>query len=170
MELLYAPWRSTYAMNNNDKHEGITPHECVFCAIFKNEAEDANNFVIRRFAHTVVLLNLYPYNAGHLLILPLDHCSQLHQMSTPARTELMEVLTHSINGVTTALGAYGVNAGLNLGTAAGAGIPSHVHMHVLPRWPGDTNFLPTLAHTKQISFDLHETYQRLKPVFDAINL
>lgn len=154
MKHLYAPWRSGYLHN---KQTG----SCVFC---KNcaETDDAQTFIIKRFEHCFVMLNLFPYNAGHLLIIPYEHQDSLEKLSQPARQEMMEVATKSITILKETLGAEAINIGLNLGgKAAGGSIPDHLHMHVLPRWLGDTNFLVTLADTKQISIDLADTYRKL---------
>ena len=132
--------------------------------------EDEKRFVLRRFKHCFVMLNLYPYNAGHLLIVPYLHEGQLSGLSSEARFELAELTMLSSQILRDELNAQGINIGMNLGRAAGAGIPSHVHQHVLPRWEGDTNFLATLADTKQISFDLHEIYKKLRPAFEQIKV
>lgn len=168
MDRLYAPWRSPYATDTDSgKNDNATSEQCVFCKHLKDNT-DAKHFIFRRFTHNFIMLNLFPYNAGHLMVLPFEHKAQLHALSAPARAELMELTTECIRIVTDVLGAHGVNMGMNLGKAAGAGIPSHVHMHVLPRWIGDTNFLPTLGHTKQISFDLVEMYKKLLPAIQQI--
>jgi len=170
MKQLHAPWRSQYAQDQgHKKQEGTPKTECDFCAQFK-EDNDEKYFIIRRFKYNVVFLNRFPYNAGHLLMMPVEHIPQLHEMPQDARLELMELTTHSAKIVQDVLKAHGVNVGLNIGKAAGAGIPSHIHMHVLPRWLGDTNFLPVLGETKQISFDLTHMYNQLKPPFDALNI
>jgi ATP adenylyltransferase len=118
----------------------------------------------------VVMLNRFPYNAGHLLILPYAHKAGLNELSKEDRQELTELTNASIEIVKRELTCDGVNIGANLGKAAGAGIPSHLHMHILPRFLGDTNFLPTLADTKQISFDLGKIYTRLKPHFEQLHI
>lgn len=165
MKHLYAPWRSSYSSSvARTKHEKALPKDCVFCVQFKAK-NDAQNFILKRTKHNAIMLNRFPYNAGHLLIMPLAHHATLTKLSKPARTELMELLTKSSHIVQKELKADGVNIGLNIGKAAGAGIPSHLHFHVLPRWYGDTNFLPTLTDTKQISFDLHAMYEQLKKRF-----
>lgn len=170
MEHLFAPWREKYAESiNESKHEKTREDSCVFCTIFK-ESNDQDNFIIRRFDSMIIMLNRYPYNAGHLLILPHMHTATLNQLDKKNRLELIELTNASVEIVKTVLGCDGVNVGINLGKAAGAGIPSHVHMHILPRFHGDTNFLPTLANTKQISFDLGTLYTRLKPHFDRISI
>lgn len=170
MKLLYCPWRSEYTTDvAHTKNENATQDECVFCIQF-GQKKDPQYFILRRFGHHAVMLNLYPYNAGHLLILPLNHVANLYELSKEARIEMTELIMHSTRILKHSLDAHGFNIGLNLGKAAGAGIPSHLHYHVLPRYVGDTNFLPTLAHTKQIAFDLNEFYKKLKPEFDQISL
>lgn len=165
MKQLYAPWRDKYSLSvANKDSEKLTADQCVFCSHFKDDADD-NHFILRRFTHCVVMLNRYPYNAGHLLILPNNHVANLCDLSKEARIELIELTNHSVEIVKNNLRTDGCNVGLNLGRAAGAGIPSHLHMHVLPRFIGDTNFLPTLADTKAISFDLTQIYKQLKPHF-----
>lgn len=165
MKQLYAPWRDTYSLSvANKESETISEQHCVFCSHF-NDTADENNFILRRFKHCVVMLNRFPYNAGHVLILPKAHVPNLEDLPRDARIELIELATHSTQILKKNLNAAGINVGLNLGRAAGAGIPSHLHMHILPRFVGDTNFLATLADTKAISFDLHKTYKQLKPDF-----
>ena len=170
MNQLYAPWRGDYtASTARTKHENSHADDCVFCTQFA-EKKDAQHLIIRRFNHCIVMLNKYPYNAGHLLILPEAHIANLNDLSQEVRYELMDLTNFSVEAVKTTFGAEGVNVGLNLGKAAGAGIPSHLHMHILPRWIGDTNFMPTLTETKTISFDLNQLYERIKPAFDAYSI
>ncbi len=169
MEHLYAPWRSAYAGKVKKEKVSMDEAACVFCAQLA-EDNDEQHFILRRFSQVSVLLNRFPYNAGHLLILPHSHASDLQDLSQQARMQIMEVTTQSVTILRETLGAQGVNLGANLGRVAGAGIPGHVHMHVLPRWAGDTNYLPLLADTKQISFDLHEIYQKLREPFVALNI
>jgi len=167
VKYLYCPWREQYSKTvSGTKKENITDEECAFCTKFKIN-NDAQNYIIKRFKHCAVILNLFPYNAGHLLVLPYRHVSCLSELTDEERNELMKALTLTIDVAKQALTAQGINVGLNLGRAAGAGIPSHLHMHVLPRWIGDTNFMPLLANTKTISFDLKNMYQKLKTAFDA---
>ncbi len=167
MKDLYAPWRSSYARAKDDqtRQETTQSNECVFCSFLK-EKNDAQHFILKRYTHCFAILNKYPYNAGHLMVIPLAHAKNLHDLSSEARAEIMEITSLSVNIVQTELKADGINLGLNLGSAAGAGIPSHLHMHVLPRWHGDTNFLPALADIKIVSFNLKEIYDLLKPAFD----
>lgn len=154
MKNLYAPWRSAYTCTKSDS-------ECVFC---KKCAEnlDAKNFIIKRFTHCYVMLNLFPYNAGHLLVIPYEHHASLETLSPQARQEIMEASSTGTALLKEIFGAEGINIGINIGgKAAGGSIPEHLHVHILPRWIGDTNFLATLAETKQISFDMEEIYQKL---------
>lgn len=168
MKKLYAPWREDYTVSvAHSNNPDTSPEACVFCNHF-NDTNDENNLILKRFNHMVVMLNRYPYNAGHILILPHAHVGCLHELPQEARIELMELTTHSVEIVKKILKCDGINVGLNLGKAAGAGIPSHLHMHILPRFIGDTNFLPTIADTKAISFDLIKIYKNLKPEFDSL--
>lgn len=114
------------------------------------------------------MMNRYPYNAGHLLILPLKHTAALSDLTPAARAQLMELTHHCTEILKKVLDAHGVNIGMNLGKAAGAGLPSHLHMHVLPRWRGDTNFLPLLADVKPVSADLQQLFNKLKPYVKKI--
>ncbi len=165
MEHLYAPWRSLYAKDiSQAKQESTDAHQCVFCSQ-EAEQHDQKHFILKRGKHAYVMMNLYPYNAGHLLIIPYNHCARLSELAADARLEIMELINLCTTIVEDALKAQGINVGINLGKAAGAGIPSHLHVHVLPRWNGDTNWMPTLADTKVISFNLNEIYQLLVPYF-----
>jgi len=168
MKNMYAPWRSTYASDTGEgKKEGADKRECIFCHQLEQN-EDKKNFILKRFENSFVILNRYPYNAGHLLVLPIEHFGTLNELSKTQRAELMEVTNQSIEIVSSTLKNDGLNVGLNIGKASGAGIPSHLHIHILPRWQGDTNFMPALAKTKVISFDLGKIYQELKNQFDKL--
>lgn len=170
MDHLYAPWRSTYSKSaHTAKNETTDSNECVFCQQLALQT-DEHFFILKRFKHCFVVLNKYPYNAGHLLILPLDHLQELTQLSYDARHEIMEVIVHATEILKKILASEGINVGINLGKAAGAGIPSHLHFHMVPRWIGDTNFAVAIAETKVISFDLHDIYKQLKPAFDNLKL
>lgn len=165
MKNLYAPWRSSYAASTEDsKKENALKNDCVFCTQLQ-ENNDEKHFILKRYKHCFVVLNKYPYNAGHLMVLPLSHEKSLENLSADARHEIMDATSHCVKVVEKVLRAEGVNIGLNIGKASGAGIPSHLHMHILPRWNGDTNFLPTLADIKVVSFDLKEIFDLLKPEF-----
>lgn len=170
MNKLYAPWRGDYTTDTTaGKHDDTSADDCVFCTKLA-ATDDKKHFILARFKHHAVLLNLYPYNAGHLLIIPHDHVKNMSDLSPQARAELMELITHSTTILKDTLKAEGINIGANLGKAAGAGIPSHLHWHVLPRWAGDTNFLPLIADTKAVSYDLHAMYEKLVEPFKKITI
>lgn len=170
MKRLYTPWRSSYAQDaGKTKQPDTTQENCVFCIQLKDPHNDAKNFILMREKYHAIFLNKYPYNAGHVMVIPYTHTPELNGLSPEARIELIELTNACCIIVEQTLTAHGINVGINLGKSAGAGIPSHLHLHVLPRYDGDTNFLPTLADTKIVSFDLAEMYQHLKPAFDAID-
>lgn len=169
MKILYAPWREDYTTSTApgpQGQEGISEKECVFCTQLHLDNEQV--FILKRCKSSYIMLNRYPYNAGHLLILPFSHTAHLEDLPLESRNELIHLATESTIILKKELKAQGVNIGLNLGKAAGAGIPAHLHMHILPRWQGDTNFLPTLAETKQVSTDLSKLYKTLRPFFEKI--
>ncbi len=169
MDILYAPWRDNY-ITEHKKDKKTSGQACVFCDILSADSVNKDTFVLKKTEHVFVILNLYPYNGGHLLIIPYKHEENLENLSTEIRTELMELTSASVRIVKEVLHAQGVNAGFNLGRASGAGIPDHLHMHVVPRWIGDTSFITTIGQTKNVSVDLHRIYNDLKPAFQALEL
>lgn len=170
MDILYAPWRSSYSQDVSDKkQENASEEQCVFCTQIA-ENQDEQNGIIKRFEHSVIMLNKYPYNAGHCLILPKKHVPDLQSLSAAERAELMELMNASIQVIKDTLRAQGLNVGMNIGKAGGAGIPAHLHIHILPRWQGDSNFMPSIAQTKVISFDLKDIYQKLVQGFEAVKI
>ncbi len=165
MEKIYAPWREKYIKKAVQKtNSERIKADCLFCHQLKQN-KDEEFYIIKRFKHTFVILNLYPYNGGHLLVLPIEHNGTLQDCSQNTRSELIETVNISMQVLKKTLQPQGFNVGLNLGQAGGGGIPSHLHFHVLPRWEGDTNFLPLTCDTKTISTDLKELYQTLKKEF-----
>lgn len=165
MKFLYSPWRKNYVNDiRESKKDKASDQDCIFCQQVNNK-DDEKNFILRRFTHNFVMLNLYPYNHGHLMVVPFAHKPMLCDLAMAERAELIELVSTSCNILQMNQKAEGINVGLNLGKAAGAGIPSHLHMHVLPRWIGDTNFMPLLADTKVFSINLAELYKELKPQF-----
>lgn len=164
MEYLYAPWRGTYSKQaQNQKHQ---KNGCPFCnQIARND--DEKYCILKRLKHCTIILNLYPYNPGHILIVPNQHAARLDELTTAAQTEIMQTITDCVKKIEQTLKNSGTNVGINLGDqASGGSIPEHLHVHVLPRWKGDTNFLPILAQTKQLSEDLRVIYDRLRKVFE----
>ena len=138
--------------------------DCFLCA--DAETDDLEgSFVLFRNELCLVLLNRFPYNTGHLLISPLRHVGEIEELTGPELEEVMALTLRGISALKAAMQPDGLNLGANLGGAAGAGVPGHFHMHVVPRWTGDTNFMPVVAETKVLPEDLAQTYQRLKPHF-----
>lgn len=136
-ENLWAPWRLSYVTTPK-------PDGCVFCAK-PRETDDRESLIIARGEHGYVVLNLYPYNNGHMMAVPYRHVADLEDLTVSESAELQGLLRQAIGAARRALGPDGFNVGLNLGSAAGAGIAQHLHWHVVPRWTGDTNFMPVLA-------------------------
>ena len=155
MDKLWAPWRVKYVTKIGKKTRG-----CVFCHILK-EKRDQRNFVIARTKHSYAVLNIYPYNNGHLLIVPNRHVSELGQLRKEEREDLMDLLETTKRLLDKTMKADGYNIGINLGRSAGAGFPKHVHIHLVPRWLGDVNFMPVTGNTKVISQSLEALYGRL---------
>lgn len=163
MDKLYAPWRDRYVYQiiKGDK-AGI----CVFCEIFDSNKQLEERFVLWKNADIAIILNIYPYSGGHVLVIPKLHIAQFDQVPEKILNELMNASAKSMKIIQDALGCHGVNFGANVGRAAGAGIPDHVHLHIVPRFDGDTGFFTTIGNTKQISVDLEKIYKQLKPFFD----
>lgn len=159
MKTMWAPWRMTYIQG--EKEEG-----CIFCKK-PLEKRDEKNLILYRGKRTFVVMNKFPYNNGHLMIVPKRHCRDLEELNINEFQELFAVMKVSTQALKTSLSPHGFNIGFNIGKAGGAG-EDHLHLHVVPRWIGDTNFMPTLAETKIISECLNETYRKLRPVFESL--
>jgi len=141
------------------------PAICIFCAAQKNPAEDENNFVLHRGAHNFVILNLYPYITGHLMIAPFAHVGELDSAPKEVTDEMMDLAKHCETALRDAYHPDGFNLGMNLGRAGGAGIADHIHLHIMPRWAGDTNFMTTVGETRVLPEDLSTTYQKVREKF-----
>ena len=137
---------------------------CVFCGLLAGEDADDER-ILRRDEHAFVTLAKYPYNPGHLLVLPTRHASELEALSAEEHTGIATLLTRSVRALREAAEPHGFNIGLNLGAVAGAGIPEHLHWHVVPRWGGDTNFMPVIGQTRVLPELLSESYDKLMPRF-----
>lgn len=163
MDYLYAPWRSSYVRQEHGKQETTSSEECVFCACIQKS--DADCYILHRATSWFVILNRFPYNAGHLLIVSYSHTSLFTSLERAAQHELIDLTHASMKIINKTVAPDGMNMGMNIGKGAGAGIPSHIHQHIVPRWFGDTNFLPVLSETKHISCDLNEIYRVLQAAF-----
>ena len=137
---------------------------CVFCDHLA-EGDDEAAYILHRSRHAFVLLNAFPYNTGHLMVAPLRHTADVVELSAEERHELIDLTSRSVAIIRAAMGAEGFNTGMNLGAAGGAGIPGHLHVHVVPRWSGDTNFMPIVGQTKVLPEMLADTYAKLRPGF-----
>ena len=158
MERLWAPWRVSYVT-------GARPEGCVFCNHPSLSDEDA--LMVHRGETCFVVLNLYPFGSGHLMIVPFRHVASPGDLNTAERAEIWELLDKALVAIETALGAQGHNVGFNLGAAAGAGIADHLHLHVVPRWSGDYNFMPVLADVRVMPQHLAETRAALVAAWPA---
>jgi ATP adenylyltransferase len=158
MDRLWAPWRLAYVSAAGGPL-GITD-ECFFCRGLK-DSDDRKNLIVFRGSRSCVFLNCYPYNNGHLLVAPLAHKSGLDDLTSGELLDLQEVLRNCVRVLQEQLTPAGFNVGLNLGRVAGAGLPGHLHWHIVPRWNGDTNFMPVVGDTKVISQSLEALYEML---------
>ena len=138
---------------------------CIFCEAFQNPAHDEKNFVLHRAAHNFIILNLYPYISGHLMIAPHAHLGELGSAPKETTDEMMDLAKRCQTALREIYNPDGFNLGMNLGRAAGAGVADHFHLHVVPRWNGDTNFMSTVSDTRVLSEDLPTTYRKLLSKF-----
>ena len=154
---IWAPWRIEYILG--DKEKG-----CLFCRAV-SENEDEKNLVLYRGRHAYVIMNLYPYNPGHLMIAPYEHISEIELLQPEVANEVMELTQRCVSILKKKMNCDALNAGLNLGEIAGSSIKEHLHMHVVPRWQGDNNFMPVVADVRVMPQALEETYSYLAPAF-----
>jgi ATP adenylyltransferase len=160
MERLWAPWRMTYI--NETPRPG-----CLFCRALNDPADPDAELVVWRPAGALVMLNKFPYNPGHVMVAPAAHKPGFEELDDEESIALMRALRRTLEIVRATLLPEGFNVGTNLGRTAGAGIPDHVHMHVVPRWNGDTNFMPVLAEVKVVNEHLQQTAAKLRQAFST---
>lgn len=154
MEHLWSPWRMKYIESHTQKGE------CIFCLALA-QADSARNLVVTRGEQAFVILNLFPYTGGHLMVVPNRHVATLEALDTATRTEMMELINRAVEVLTAEYHPEGFNIGANIGAAAGAGIEDHIHFHIVPRWKGDTNFMTTVGGSRVLPEELHRTYERV---------
>jgi len=159
VQILWSPWRSAYINSVGSKQS--EKEICIFCKAQANPADDEKNFVLHRASHNFIILNLYPYVSGHLMIAPYDHLGEFYSAPKQTTDEMMDLAKRCQTALREAYKPAGFNVGLNLGRAAGAGVADHIHMHIMPRWLGDTNFMTTVGETRVLPEDLAMTYQKL---------
>ena len=159
MRPLWAPWRMEYIASDKSG-------PCILCAK-PSAAGDRENFILERTAHSFVMMNIYPYSNGHLMVSPYAHVDRLVALEDAAAHDLTATLGRALERLRAALSPEGFNVGLNLGRAAGAGIETHLHFHIVPRWNGDTNYMTLFAEVRVIPEHLEATYDRLLPYFQG---
>ena len=159
MERLWAPWRSAYVMGS-----GGANTDCVFCSTEPGRDE----LILARGRVSFVILNLYPYNNGHLMVVPNRHVADLASTTEAEQTELMRLTRHAEIAVNEAYTPQGINIGINLGRPAGAGVLDHLHIHLVPRWNGDTNFMTVIGDVRVLPEDLGATAKKLRPIFERL--
>jgi len=152
--LLWAPWRIEYIKRAKEKG-------CIFCKAYKTRPS-ANNFIIRKTSLIVSLLNIYPYNNGHIMVAPKRHVNTIEKLTPEEIKEIFSETQALVSALKKIMNPSGFNIGMNIGSPAGAGITGHLHLHIVPRWEGDTNFMPILSKTKVISQSLKEVYKEIK--------
>jgi len=156
-ERLWAPWRLDYI-------QGPKPDECIFCSRLA-AADDESSYIVHRGEGCFVILNAFPYNNGHVMVAPYRHVPSIEQLDEPDLLELMTLARRSLAAMRGAYAPEGFNLGINQGKIAGAGVEDHVHLHVVPRWAADTNFMPVIANTRVLPQSLADSYRVLKEAF-----
>ena len=159
MKHIWSPWRMTY-IENHGKEDG-----CVFCKAVVRE-DNADNLIIKRGDLAFVILNRYPYTSGHVMVVPFKHKPNLEELDAPTRAEMIEWTSRATTVLRNIYNTTAFNIGVNIGEAAGAGVKEHIHLHIVPRWNGDTNFMSTLAETRVLPEALEDTWVRIKKGFD----
>ena len=162
MERLYTPWRMQYIAAANQTVDG-----CIFCALLADDAgSDRENFIVYRAQTTFVVMNIYPYNTGHLMVLPFEHAARLSALPAQTQLEMMTISAYCTELLTELMDPDGFNIGLNLGRAGGAGVDSHLHLHIVPRWTGDSNFMTVIGETRVLPETLTDTYDRIMALIE----
>jgi ATP adenylyltransferase len=159
VEVLWSPWRHEY-INALGSENPTT--SCIFCTAQQHPADDERNFVIHRGENNFVILNRYPYISGHMMVAPYQHVARLSAATKQTTDEMMDLLKRCEQALREVYKPEGFNMGMNIGRVAGAGVADHIHMHILPRWGGDTNFISTVGDTRVLPEDLQMTYQKLR--------
>jgi ATP adenylyltransferase len=164
MEKLFSPWRSQYI--SSFANEEISD-KCVLCDAYTS-SEDETDLVVYRGEEAFVLMNKFPYNSGHLMVIPVRHTADFSMLTKSEMMETMALLQASERALSELSRPHGFNIGMNLGRVAGAGLDAHLHWHIVPRWNGDTNFMPILADVKVVSEDMVEQQKRLREIFPRV--
>jgi len=161
MKTLWAPWRMAYILSEKDQG-------CIFCEYLKQDvSKDRDNLILYRSTHNFVIMNRYPYNNGHLMVAPYLHTPSLDGLADEVILDFMKVTQHAINSLKKVMMPEGFNIGINIGRIAGAGMESHVHLHMVPRWAGDTSFMTVLDEVRVIPEHIVDTYDKLFVAFNS---
>ncbi len=163
MAILYAPWRLEYVSAADDRDRT----RCVFCDAFASKNDPAT-LTLCRDSHSFALLNLYPYTTGHAMVAPIRHCNDLADLEVDALTEMMATAKDLIAAMRLLYQPHGFNVGFNVGEAAGAGIEEHLHLHIVPRWHADNNFMTVIGATRVIPEDIGRTYERMHSALNTV--
>ncbi len=162
MDVLWSPWRYDYISSSKPDASG---GDCVFCEILASPATDEEKFILHRAGHNFVILNIYPYVSGHLMIVPYKHLADLDEAEKSITDEMMDLTKRCQSILRDAYAPNGFNLGMNLGKAAGAGVTGHFHLHIMPRWIGDVNFMTSVGQTRTIPESLQTTFEKLNGRF-----
>lgn len=157
MDRIFAPWRIKYI-------KAPKTEECIFCTAFEKEKE----LIIDSSEHALILMNIYPYNPGHVMVAPIRHVADFEALTAAELNDIAIFMQKCIKAIKKAMSPEGFNVGINLGTVAGAGFKDHVHVHIVPRWNGDTHFMPVFSDTRVISEAVEETYAEIKKEYDKL--
>ena len=158
MKALWAPWRMEYILGKKEP-------ECIFCS-YPKKNNDRDNLILYRSAHNFVMMNKYPYNNGHIMVVPYIHTSTIDNLTDEVLLDFMKVTQYSLKCLKEAFRPEGFNIGINIGAVAGAGLEEHVHLHMVPRWAGDTSFMTVLGEIRVVPEHIHQTYDKLYPIFN----
>ncbi len=161
MEHIWAPWRLDYVVAEK-------PDNCILCQKRDAADDDIANLVLYRGNHNYVLLNTFPYKSGHVMVVPYQHVDDLASLEVEEAGELMLIAQWCVQALQETLGTEGINLGMNIGQPAGAGIDDHIHLHIVPRWSGDTNYMTTVANTRIVPQSLEDSARQLRPVIRRI--
>lgn len=164
MDLLWSPWRYDY-ITGGDSKPAPSGSGCIFCDILSSPASDEDKFILHRAGHNFVILNVYPYITGHLMVVPFVHTPLLSGLAKAVSDEMTDLTKQAQEILGEVYNPQGFNIGMNLGRAAGAGVADHLHQHVLPRWIGDSNFMTSIGQTRTIPESLTSTYSKLRGKF-----
>ena len=159
LEPLWAPWRMSWIRRAGSP--AAAPARCLFCRVAGSHA-DRRDLVLARRANALLMLNRYPYATAHLMVAVSRHAAQFHELTADEGTDVLELTAVAERALATAYAPHGLNYGINFGRVAGAGFPGHLHLHLVPRWDGDTNFMPAIAHTRVLPESLTDTWSRLR--------